>query len=195
MPNRSSGDKTKIILANSLRDLIKKKPVDKIKIREIVEECDLNRQTFYYHFQDMYALIEWMYRYDGEQIMGQSFNGTNIIETTKAFLDYVEEHREEIICVLDSKAQSYFSNFLSTGIGICCDIVIDNYTKDKRISKEYKNFLSKYYTSAILGVALDWIKTGDSSRHSSEKLLEMFVNTTMGSLELALNNYKVEEDE
>lgn len=194
MPNRSSGDRTKIILANSLRNLIKKKPVDKIKIREIVEDCDLNRQTFYYHFQDMYALIEWMYRYDGQQIIGEAFNGDNILDTAKAFLAYVEEHRDEIICVLESKAQMYFSNFLCKGIGICCDIVIDGYTKDLSITKDYKSFLSTYYTSAILGVSLDWIKKGDSSRLSPDELLQMFVHTTMGSLELALNNYGTEDE-
>ena len=194
MPNRSSGDRTKIILANSLRNLMKKKPVDKIKIREIVEDCDLNRQTFYYHFQDMYALIEWMYRYDGQQIIGETFDGQNVLKTTRAFLEYVEEHREEIISVLESKAQVYFSNFLKEGIGVCCDIVIDKYSKNMKITREYKSFLSIYYTSAVLGVALDWIKKGDSSRLTSDELLQMFVNTTTGSLELALNNYKAEDD-
>ena len=194
MPNRSSGDRTKLILADSLRRLMAKKPVDKIKIREIVEECGLNRQTFYYHFQDMYALVEWMYRYDGEIIINETFGNGDIVATAKGFLNYAEEHREELICVIDSKAQLYFSNFMNKGIGICFDMIIDKHTDGKNIPKEYKSFLSRFYTSAVLGVSLDWIKRTDAARPTSDELLNMFRTTTLSSLKLAIDSYKVEEE-
>lgn len=50
---------TKRMLANTLISLMKKKSLSKISISEIVKECQINRKTFYYHFQDIYELLEW----------------------------------------------------------------------------------------------------------------------------------------
>ena len=50
---------TKKMLANTLISLMKKKPLSKISISEIVKECQINRKTFYYHFEDIYDLLEW----------------------------------------------------------------------------------------------------------------------------------------
>ena len=69
MASQRSGDKTKLMLAESLRNLMRKKPLDKIKIHEIVDACGVNRQTFYYHFQDIYALVEWMYHHDAVELI------------------------------------------------------------------------------------------------------------------------------
>lgn len=49
------------MLADSLRKLMVTKPLSKISIREITEDCGVNRQTFYYHFHDIFDLLEWMF--------------------------------------------------------------------------------------------------------------------------------------
>lgn len=196
MPNRSTGEKTKIILADSLRKIMKKKPLDKIKIREIVEECGLNRQTFYYHFQDIYALVEWMYRYDGEKIIKEKFHNNNIREVCAVMIDYLEKNREELICVMDSKAEMYFFDFLYKGVSDCFDILITQKAKNFDISLQYKKFLSHYNTNSVVGVIRDWLKSVDADRPTGEELLTMFSITTNGALKLALQNYKkmTEED-
>ncbi|WP_281550141.1 TetR family transcriptional regulator, partial [Murimonas intestini] len=51
---------TKRALAASLKKLLLEKPLDKITVIDIVEDCEVNRQTFYYHFKDIFDLIEWM---------------------------------------------------------------------------------------------------------------------------------------
>ena len=50
---------TKQALANSLKSLLQKKTLNKITIKDIVDDCGVNRQTFYYHFQDVYDLVDW----------------------------------------------------------------------------------------------------------------------------------------
>lgn len=53
---------TKKALANSLKQLMEHTPLNKITVRHLVEDCGLNRQTFYYHFQDIFELLGWIYR-------------------------------------------------------------------------------------------------------------------------------------
>ena len=43
---------TKRLLADTLIELLAKRPLDKITVKELVATCHVNRQTFYYHFQD-----------------------------------------------------------------------------------------------------------------------------------------------
>lgn len=189
MPNRSSGEKTKIILAESLRRLMKKKPLDKIKIREIVEECGLNRQTFYYHFQDIYALLEWMYQYDGEQIIRNNFKSGDIFAVSKAMIAYIESHREELISVIESKAEVYFLDFLYNGVAQCFDIIIGKKTANLSVSAEYRKFIVSVYTNGVVGIVREWIIAPDSNRLTCEQLLEMFEIASKGTIKLTINNY------
>lgn len=53
---------TKRALAESLKKLLSKKNLDKITVKDIITDCGVNRQTFYYHFHDIYALTEWALR-------------------------------------------------------------------------------------------------------------------------------------
>ena len=51
---------TKYALENSLKKLLLQKPLNKITINDITEDCGINRMTFYYHFRDIYDLVEWV---------------------------------------------------------------------------------------------------------------------------------------
>ena len=61
--------KTKKALANSLKNAMKKKPFSKITVKEITDDCNLNRNTFYYHFEDIYDLLRWMFDSEAVQIV------------------------------------------------------------------------------------------------------------------------------
>ena len=50
---------TKNSLEQSLKNLLKTKPLNRITINDLVEDCGISRMTFYYHFQDIYDLVEW----------------------------------------------------------------------------------------------------------------------------------------
>ena len=59
---QSRSDITKKLLAESLEELLREKTLNKISIKEIVNGCNLNRQTFYYHFEDIHKLVEWSFK-------------------------------------------------------------------------------------------------------------------------------------
>ena len=189
MQTRSSGEKTKIVLAQSLRNLMKTKPFDKIKIREIVDECGLNRQTFYYHFQDIYELVEWMYQHDGELIVKDNFKTNGLYATAHQLFDYIEKHKDELVNIVNSKADTYFFNYIRSGVGMCFDMAIDNLTKGRKVTQTYKKFLSSFYTCAVAGIIIDWIKETNTERLSSDELVSMFM-TMDGQLAFAIDNYE-----
>ena len=52
---------TKRAIATSIKELMRKKSFPKISVSDIVQNCGINRQTFYYHFKDKYDLVNWIY--------------------------------------------------------------------------------------------------------------------------------------
>ena len=63
---------TKIALEASLKELLKKKPFDKITIADLTEDCGISRMAFYYHFKDIYDLVEWVCVEDATRILGEN---------------------------------------------------------------------------------------------------------------------------
>ena len=52
---------TKMWIADKMREIMKHKSIDKIRVTEICKSADIERPTFYYHFKDKYDLVAWMF--------------------------------------------------------------------------------------------------------------------------------------
>lgn len=57
-------DNTKVLFADTLREMIKEMPFDKVRVGELCKRCGANRRTFYYHFIDKYDLVAWIWMND-----------------------------------------------------------------------------------------------------------------------------------
>ena len=62
---------TKRALEQSLKNLLLKKPLSKITISDLTEDCGMNRMTFYYHFKDIYDLVEWSCLTDAKRALDE----------------------------------------------------------------------------------------------------------------------------
>ena len=58
---------TKLALEASLKELLRTKPIDKLTINDLTEHCGISRMAFYYHFKDIYDLVEWACVDDGNR--------------------------------------------------------------------------------------------------------------------------------
>lgn len=192
MANQSTGEKTKLLIAGSLRKLMKKKSLDKIKIREIVEDCGVNRQTFYYHFQDIYALVEWIYTYDGTMIVEKHKDDDDWMPVIQEMFDYLEEHQDEIRCVVNSKADKFFHDFIYEKIGIVARIVVDSVSVKMKVDEYHKNFIADFYTYGVCGVVECWMQNRNVTRMSSEELIRLFNLTMRGNVVAALRRCEAE---
>ena len=63
---------TEEAFAHTLKDIMQEKSFDKVTVTELVQRMHVNRQTFYYHFNDLYDLLEKIYISDGEQMIGDN---------------------------------------------------------------------------------------------------------------------------
>ena len=79
---------TKVELANAFKELSKKKPMNKITVNDLIKYCQLNRNTFYYHFEDIHDLINWMFNEEVKKII-DNFDKSNYENFLNSVLDYI----------------------------------------------------------------------------------------------------------
>ena len=61
-------DRTKLALAKALQELLNTKTLDEVRVSELCNRCNLQRQSFYYHFQDKYDLVAWIFMQDTSRV-------------------------------------------------------------------------------------------------------------------------------
>lgn len=62
------GIRTKRRLAEALGDLLETRPLERVRVHHLTDRCELHRQTFYYHFSDVYALFAWSVQREGAEL-------------------------------------------------------------------------------------------------------------------------------
>lgn len=150
---------TKIQLANSLKEIMKKVPFHNITVQNVADHCGVNRQTFYYHFKDMYDLLEWIYQND----IFCAFHGISqknwqsvLLDTTK----YAKKNRPFLRNTNRSLRKETIEKFLYPFINQLFVLIFDDVCKDSYIKTEEKEFILKFFTYAYVNVIIQWIGNG-----------------------------------
>ena len=151
---------TKKALATSLKKLLSKKELSKITISNITDDCGVNRQTFYYHFKDVYDLLEWIYLNEVIQSMDGKDTYNNWQEGFLSIFKYILENKEFVKNTYNSISRDYFLRFIYTQTAILLMNVIDEQAKDINVSDEDKKFIANFYKYAFVWIIQDWIEDG-----------------------------------
>ena len=173
---------TKKSLAAALRLSMEKKTFSKITVSEIITECGVNRKTFYYHFQDIYALLKWMLEQDAIEVV-KKFDLIEDYESAIIFvMDYVESNQHIINCAYDSIGHDQVKSFFYSDFIALANNLIS--TAEERIGlwldKDYKAFLARFYTEALSGMLMDWIK--DRKKYDRNYVVKSISDTVRVSL-------------
>lgn len=173
---------TKKTLSESLKNAMRKKPFSKITVKDITEECNLNRNTFYYHFEDVYALLRWTLDHEAIQVV-QKFNLLTDYEGAISFaVDYLGKNELILNCALDSIGRKELKRlFFKEFCDIVCSILTEAQTQHHvTLNEDYKVFLINFYTEAMAGVMIQWITKEYTT--SKEELITYLSNTVKYSL-------------
>lgn len=178
---------TKRALAQSLVDLLETTPLSKITINDIADHCGVSRMTFYYHFQDVFDLIDWICQEEGAKAIAGRKDRENWQDGFLALCQSVLKNRTFIENVYHSVQREQVENFL---FRVCHDMIIDVVEEESHglmVREEDKQFVADFYKYAFVGIALNWVKTG--MKQSPEQLTEQVSTLVNGQIRLALQNY------
>ncbi len=148
---------TKRALAASLKKLLQERPLDKIAIVDITLDCGVNRQTFYYHFQDIYNLIQWIYT--NEAPKAPDGRKTRILwqQGIMEIFEYALENKAFVMNTYYSDGRQYLEEYLYTEVNHLLSEAIEAAEAGITVAEEDKTFIIRFYKYAFVGLMLEWI--------------------------------------
>ena len=179
---------TKKAIEASLKNLLLKKPFDKITINDIAEDCGISRMTFYYHFKDIYDLVEWACEEDVKKILEDK---DDYKTWTQGFLNLFEEvlkNKPFILNVYRSVGREQVENYLYKIVYDLLLNVIEEKAQGMTVRDDDKEFVADIYKYAFVGLMLDWVKNGmKEDPHKIVKKVEFLLS---GSLSVSLERFR-----
>ena len=143
---------TKKALENSLKKMLLKKKVNKITVEDLTNDCGINRMTFYYHFHDIYELIEWVCLEDAKEAIKGKKTYDTWQEGYYQIFEAVLENKPFIMNVYKNISREHIEKFvkdisslLKLGVvdivGGCCGT---DFNHIERLKMELEKVKKKY---------------------------------------------------
>ncbi len=180
---------TKNALATSLKKFLNYKTLDKITVKDIVEDCGVNRQTFYYHYQDIYSLVEWIFITEGMKILEGKKTYDSWQEGFLRVFYYVQENKPLVVNTFHSIGRDHLERFLYNEVYKLLIDVVNEQAEGMKVSEENKNFIADFYKYAFVGIVMEWIRNG--MREAPEEIIDKISKLIKGDIRKALIKYEV----
>jgi transcriptional regulator len=175
---------TKKTLSASLKKFMAHKPLSKISVSEIIADCGVNRKTFYYHFEDIYALLKWTLEQETVEVIKNFDLLINPEEAIIFVADYVDENIHILNCAYDSMGRDEMKRFFYADFeGIILSIV-ERLEEEQNIQIEpsYKKFITMFYTEALAGILVDYFQ------HRNKRNRDEVIQYTLQVLKKSIPN-------
>lgn len=158
----AASDQTKHALAAALKELIAQKPIDKITIHDITERCGIRRQNFYYHFEDVYDLMRWMFQEEAMSLLRQHEGTLLWQEGLLQLFRYIEENKAVCLCALRSVGREHLKRFFETDIHAIIHRTVEQFGHEvgaisAGVTESDVELVTHFYVVALTGMLESWL--------------------------------------
>lgn len=157
--------------------LLSEKSFDKIRVQELVERCGISRNTFYYHYSDIYDMIQKM--------MDREIERMNLLRQPESFeegllcaIQLVVQYKKAFANLLNSQGRGMIEKYLDTVSDTFIEKHFEIHMRGKALSKADKEMLIEIYGAGLKGIMLRWIqKEWMSKEEFAHRLATLFEKT------------------
>ena len=153
---------TKELIRDEFIKTLNEKPLSKITVTNIVDKCDINRNTFYYYYQDIYAILSEIFETELQSAIDE-YNDT--LSWEEGFLvatKFALENKTAIYHVYNSMQREELENYIFNVSGNVMEKYVERECKLEEIkaSEEDKKLIAAFYQCALTEMVLRWIANG-----------------------------------
>ena len=178
---------TKRALEAALKQQLLTKPLTKITVSDITDACGINRMTFYYHFKDIYDLVEWCCAEDAPAALAGKQTHDTWQQGLLQIFHAVQENKPFIMNVYHCVSRERVEQFLYPQVYQLVRGVVDEEAKTHPVAESEKEFIANFYKYGFVGLMLEWIQGG--MRADPEELVGKLSLLLSGSMEAAMLRY------
>ena len=177
---------TKLLMAQALKKLIKDRPFSKITVQDIVDECNINRNTFYYHFENNYDLLYFTYSQEVQNIAESFRNANALIPQAMDFvLDYIDKNISLCQCAYESLGEQQLTIIFERDLMMCVRATIDYFAEENNLhlTEDFKTFAGYSYTTLLSAQIIWYIKhNSDLDKEIFKECLQPFFTASLQSV-------------
>lgn len=179
---------TKKALITSFMKLLKEKSFDKITIRDITSDCGVTRMTFYYHFKDIYDMLNYVIEEKMRASISQAFTYETWRQDYTAVFDAVLKEKAFFAKICSSVDWRKIEVYLTALAHSYIAKVIDKEAERLSLSlnEKKRDMVCDIYGYCMVGLLLNWISSG--MKEDPQACVGRFYHTIKGTLEVSLRN-------
>ena len=149
------------------------KSLDKITVKEIVNECGINRNTFYYYYKDIYDLLEYVVSTESKKIIEEDGNSKTFYDECMRAFDVMMKYKNALLHIYNSRSRSVIEKYLMA--------VTPNFIR--RFEKNII-FICDFYKYAVTGCTIEWIRSGmpEEREEFVKKIADIFEATVSDAI-------------
>ncbi len=154
---------TRKAIKESFLKLLNERPISQITVRDVVEDCGINRNSFYYHYQDLQALVVEILQENTDRILAEGLREQSVEACLDVAVDFAMKNRRAVLHICNSGSRETYERELSR----ICDYASESFFKlrfgDAASSEEDRQALVFLLKCVLYGLIMDWLN--DSMRY------------------------------
>ena len=163
---------TKKAIVESFLKLSVRKSPDKITVRDIVDDCEINRNTFYYYFQDIYALMEEIFCVWATGFCVTCQADGDICEGLRSVVRWAQEHKRATVHFVLSFDQSRLEEYWLRATKDAWIEWARHRVGQGVVSEEASRYVGTTYAMTFFGILCRWIR--GSMREDADVMIERY---------------------
>lgn len=167
---------TKQAIKASFLKLLNEKPLSKISVRDIVEDCGINRNSFYYHFQDIPALLEEIVTEQTESLIARYPSIASLDECFQVAFRFAQDNRRAVMHIYQSVNRDIF---VQNSMRLCESAVtsyINTAFPAHALDEDDRRIVIRFIKCQLFGMCIDWVSGGmkDDALADLRRAIELF---------------------
>ncbi len=151
---------TKKMIRNEFIKMLNERPLNTITVKSIVEACEINRNTFYYYYSDVYAVLSEIFQTELQRVIDEYNDTLSWEESFIAAAKFALENRKAIYHVYNSMQREQLENYIYNVSGNVMIRYVEKVSKGISASSKDKELIASFYQCALTQMLLHWISSG-----------------------------------
>ena len=155
---------TKRAIMEAFVEILNEKPRNKITVKEIVDSCGINRNTFYYHFEDIHGLLVHILDAEAEKVIAEHATVESLEEGFIAAAHFALENKRAAFHIYNSvsreEMERYLNRIAQEVVERLADRVLEEMPERERVSREDAGIIVNFYKCGLVGMTTEWLCQG-----------------------------------
>ena len=178
---------TQKVIMESFLELLKNKPFDKITVTDVIEKADINRNTFYYYFENIYDLIDQIFVQEEKRFRNESHENSTFYDEYSKAAAIILNNRNAIINIYKSKSQDVLKQYIEKTAKLVVEYFVRKAAEKNNVPEDGIAYVTFFYSYAITGNTMRWIN--DGMPEYREELLKTMSRSFEGTIDNMLKSY------